>query len=534
MAFRIMLLIALTPVVTAPAEAAVVRSPHLESQLVARELAAVPGELLTIGLWLRHAPESHSHWQNPGDVGVPTRIFLDLPAGFSASPIRWPVPERQVDGSRVGFGYGGTVVLPIEITVPPDFEGPTLTLRARADWLVCKLLCIPGNGSYDLTLPVATEARPDPRWAQVFAQAERRQPQQVDEPVAIAFKSDSVELKLPPELIEGTGRNWTFFPITTQVVANSVRARWRVREDGPVLVLPKSESYIGAPETFEFLLVNGDRALEFRAPARSQSATRAQPAESAPPALPIALGFALLGGLTLNLMPCVFPVLFLTIAGVIASSRNRALLRRHGLLYTAGVIASFLAMAAILLLLRESGATPAWGFRLQSPAFVAALVLLFFILALNFAGLIEFRGRFALLSRELALGHGDWGAVLTGVLAGMVASACTTPFTALALASAASQPVPTALTIFAVLGLGLAAPILMLGVAPRLARRLPRPGAWMLQLQRWLAWPLLLATVWLLWVFREQTSLLAAALLLAAMSAVGFGLRIRRQPPARF
>jgi thiol:disulfide interchange protein DsbD len=207
---------------------------------------------------------------------------------------------------------------------------------------------------------------------------------------------------------------------------------------------------------------------------------------------------------------------------------DRALLRRHGLLYTAGVIASFVVVAGVLLALRASGEALGWGFQLQSPAFVAALVLLFFVMAMNFAGLFEFSGRLAGAGQRLAQGHGDRAAFFTGVLACLVASPCTAPFMGVALGVALTLPLAGALAIFAALGLGLALPILALGWVPGLARLLPRPGPWMDTFRRLLAFPLLLTVTWLLWVYGEQSSVLAMSWLLAALVGAAFGLWLLR------
>jgi DsbC/DsbD-like thiol-disulfide interchange protein/cytochrome c biogenesis protein CcdA len=508
------------------AEAPPLRTDHLNSRLVAEQSAVVPGQALRLGLWLQHDPGWHTYWLNPGDSGLPTRIDLELPAGFEAGPIQWPIPERLPAGPLVNFGYSDTVVLPLTVRVPDSLEGGHLTLRARADWLVCEVECIPGDGEYELTLPVSEAAVPDPRWAADFARADRRQPQPAPAAAGLGFTDQTVELRLPAELDETPDARWAFFPLGAQVVSNAAEPVWVEADGRRALVLPKSDYFVGAPESFEFLLARGDTGLLFTAtplalvaggPAVQEGATA--------PGLVVALGLALLGGLILNLMPCVFPVLFLKARAAIEAADDRALLRRHGLFYTAGVVLSFIGVAAVLLALRASGEALGWGFQLQSPAFVAALALLFFVLAMNFAGLFEFGGAgLAGAGQRLVTGRGDRAAFFTGVLACLVASPCTAPFMGVALGVALALPAPSALAIFAVLGLGLALPILALGWIPGLARLLPRPGPWMETFRRLLAFPLLLTVAWLLWVYGEQTSALAMSWLLAALVGVAFGL----------
>jgi thiol:disulfide interchange protein DsbD len=529
----LLLLLATAGSPAAAAEAAPLRTDHLYSRLVAQQSAAVPGETLRLGLWLQHDPHWHTYWRNPGDSGLPTRVNLELPPGFTAGAIAWPIPERLPAGPLVNFGYGGTMVLPIEVSVPADFAGDELVIAATADWLICRVECLPGEGSYTLRLPVAAGAEIDPRWADVFAAALRSQPQAAASAATVSFTAETVELQLPAGRSPAPDNSWTYFPVTAQVTSNAIEPRWLETATGTALVLPKSDYFTAAPEQFEFLLARGDTGLLFSAEPRADAAMgtaqgTTSPGPAGTPGVLAAIGLALLGGLILNLMPCVFPVLFLKAAGAMEAAGDRALLRRHGLLYTAGVVSSFLVVAGVLLALRASGEALGWGFQLQAPAFVAALALLFFVLAMNFAGLFEFRGRLAGLGQDLAAGHGDRAAFFTGVLACLVASPCTAPFMGVALGVALALPVGAALAIFAALGLGLALPILALGWVPGLARVLPRPGPWMDTFRRLLAFPLLLTVTWLLWVYGEQTSVLAMSWLLAALVGIAFGLWLLR------
>lgn len=534
MPLLLLLLLGLLPFPAALADAPALRTDHLNSRLIADRNAVVSGETLRLGLWLEHDEGWHTYWLNPGDSGLPTRIVLELPPGFAAGPIEWPIPERLPAGPLVNFGYSGTLVLPLELSVPGELEADYVTFRARADWLVCEVECIPGDGEYELTLAVADRAGAEPRWAEVFAQAQRRQPRMITVPATLGLTDQTVELRLPAALDAAPDEGWSFFPATPQVVSNTAEPVWLPTAEGAALVLPQSDFFVGAPDGFEFLLARGDTGLMFTTvPGVTDAAGVAAVAGAAvapapAPGLWLALGMALLGGLVLNLMPCVFPVLFLKAAGAIEAAGDRALLRRHGLFYTAGVVTSFLAIAALLLALRASGAALGWGFQLQSPGFVAGLALLFFVLAMNFAGLFEFSGRLAGAGQRLAAGHGDRASFFTGVLACVVASPCTAPFMGVALGVALALPAPAALAIFAALGLGLALPILALGWIPGLARMLPRPGAWMATFRHALAFPLLLTVAWLLWVYGEQTSVLAMGWLLAALVGVAFGLWLTR------
>jgi thiol:disulfide interchange protein DsbD len=503
------------------------RTDHLVSRLVAEQEAAVPGRPLRLGLLLEHEPHWHTYWSNPGDSGLPTKIRWTLPAGVTAGEIAWPLPTRFVLGPVVNFGYEGRTLLPVTVTVPSGFAADRLEVKAHASWLVCREECIPGEAQYRLVLPMATSAVSGP-WQEVFATADRRQPQPAPATLQARYEvgEREVSLRLAGDLPEGLER-WQFFPATPEVVENAVEPQWRREGDGYTLRLARSTYYTQSPARFEFVLRDGERGLAFAATpavALATSSATAAATEPAPTTLALALVLALLGGLVLNLMPCVFPVLSMKALGAVEAAGDRRALRRHGLWYAAGVVSSFLVVAALLIALRRGGERLGWGFQLQEPAFVAAIALLLFAMALGFSGLVEFGSRLAGLGGRLAAGHGDRAAFFTGVLACVVASPCTAPFMGTALGFALTQPPAAALAVFAALGLGLALPMLALGFVPALARRLPRPGPWMQTFRQLLAFPLYLTVVWLVWVYGEQTSARGMALLLVALTGLAFAL----------
>jgi thiol:disulfide interchange protein/DsbC/DsbD-like thiol-disulfide interchange protein len=528
-----------------------VRTDHLVSRLVAETGAAVPGQPLRLGLLLDHDPHWHTYWTNPGDSGLPTRIEWTLPAGVRAGDIDWPLPTRFPLGPVVNFGYEGRTLLPVTLEVPAGFAADSLEVEAHASWLVCQEECIPGEARYRLVLPVAATAAPS-AWADSFASADRRRPQPAADGLRAVYEvgERAVVLRLAGSLPDGIER-WEFFPATPEVVENAVEPEWRREGDGYVLELARSTYYSRSPERFEVVLRDGERGLAFAAVPAGAAAgvggvttaatdpapvadVRAAPRGSgAPPSLALALGLALLGGLILNLMPCVFPVLSMKALGAVEAAGDRRALRRHGLLYAAGVVTSFLAIAALLLALRRGGEQLGWGFQLQEPWFVAAIALLLFAMALGFSGLAEFGGRLAGLGGRLAAGGGDRAAFFTGVLACVVASPCTAPFMGTALGFALTQPPGAALAVFAALGLGLALPMLALGFVPALARLLPRPGPWMQTFRQLLAFPLYLTVVWLVWVYGEQTSPLGMAQLLVALTGLAFALWLWPRVPRR-
>ncbi len=534
-----LLAVLLVPATARPASDPV-RTDHLDSRLVAQAAAAVPGQTLTLGLLLEHDPHWHTYWRNPGDSGLPTRIELDLPEGVVAGPIEWPHPERFELADIVNFGYGGRRLLPVTLTVPADYAASSLPIRASASWLICEIECIPGEAGYALDLPVAASAADDARWSDDFAAARAALPQSATASLAIAEGSDAIALALSGLDAGAPPTQWQWFPETPEVFANGALPEWQRTADGWQARWRKSEYFTQLPADIALVAVDG-AGTAWRFPARLDASlvlaagtaqSQVATGDTAVLGLLPALLLALLGGLVLNLMPCVFPVLSMKAMSALEAADHRGELRRHGLWYTAGVVATFLLLAGALLVLRAGGEQLGWGFQLQEPRFVAVVALLLFAMALSFSGVWALGGRFVGAGQRLTEGRGARAAFFTGALAVVVASPCTAPFMGTALGWALVQPTASALAVFAALGVGLAAPMLVLGFAPALARALPRPGPWMEGFRQLLAFPLYLTVVWLLWVYGEQTSALGMAWLLAALTALAFALWLVGRRPA--
>ncbi len=533
---------------TALAASQPVRTDHLQSRLVAEATAAVPGTRLTLGLLLEHDPHWHTYWRNPGDSGLPTEVELTLPDGIIAEPIAWPHPQRFELADIVNFGYGERRLLPITIMIPAGYAAPRLPVRAAARWLICEEggECIPGKTEYAFELPVAWTSGVDSRWSNDFAAARADLPRATAATLALAENSDAITLTLDGLEAAAEPAQWQWFPETPEVFANGAQPKWQRSTDGWQASWQKSEYFTALPTNIALVSVDSSgTARRFvaanavaaapgtaAAPSVAASPPAGQAADSSSPGLLPALLFALLGGLILNLMPCVFPVLSIKAMGALESSDNRAELRRHGGWYTLGVVATFLLLAGLLLVLRAGGEQLGWGFQLQEPRFVAGVALLLFAMALSFSGVWDFRGGFAGAGQRLTEGQGARASFFTGALAVVVASPCTAPFMGTALGWALAQPAPAALAVFAALGIGLASPMLLLGLVPGLARLLPRPGPWMDGFRQLLAFPLYLTVVWLLWVYGEQTSPLGMAWMLAALTALAFALWLLRRRPA--
>ncbi|MFO1328275.1 MAG: protein-disulfide reductase DsbD family protein [Rubrivivax sp.] len=523
-----------------PAAAATtqVLTPQVRAELLAHAPEGVqPGKPLWLGLLIEHQPEWHTYWKNPGDSGLPTRLEWQLPPGASAGDIQWPTPKKLPVGPLMNFGYDGRVLLPVPLTVSQLPAGDTLQVRLKAEWLVCKDVCIPESGEFSLSLPVraATAAQ-----AALFAAAQAAAPQPVPGATAQARVEGSqlvVEATGLPAAWQG--RKLDLLPETAGVIASATPAQVSWSGNGFSARLAIDPQRSDGPATMPLVLVaEGQPAgllLEARlttpwpAPAPLPAAGAAPapaPAPAPPPALEgslaFSLVFALLGGALLNLMPCVFPVLSLKVFGFAQHAHDRRGLLLGGLAYTGGVVASFLALAALLLGLRAGGEQLGWGFQLQSPLFVAALAALFTLIGLNLAGLFEFGSVLPARWSAARARHPMVDSALTGVLAVAVASPCTAPFMGASLGFAVTLPPVQALAVFGALGLGMALPYLLASAWPALARLLPRPGPWMAHFRALMAFPMFATVVWLVWVLGQQAGIDGAAALLGALVALAF------------
>ena len=540
-----------SPWAAAQGPGAVVRTDQVRAELLAHAPEGVaPGKPLWLGLQIQHAKDWHTYWKNPGDSGLPTTVEWKLPPGVQAGEIVWPTPKKFPLGHLANYGYEGTLLLPIPFTVSPDFKGSELTVQLDAAWLVCRKECIPEEGRFTLILPAGAATASN---ARAFADAASRVP--LAQPTADSFvapgdKSLSVTVTgLAPDWV---GQTLEFFPETTAVIEPG--AAWTQRWDGNTwrADIPLSAQRADSPTLMPVVLARkGDMApgentlggLRLELPARGawpalaalpgdsgvspalQAALDANAARAAATAsgggATLSLGLALLGafigGILLNLMPCVFPVLAIKVLAFAQHADDRRGHRLSGLAYTAGVVLSFVALGALLVGLRAAGEQIGWGFQLQNPAVVAALALLFTVIGLNLAGLFEFRQLAPSALAGLQLRHPAADAFLTGVLAVAVASPCTAPFMGASLGLAVGLPTAQALLVFAAMGLGLAMPYLAASLWPAVARALPRPGAWMVTLRQFLAFPMLATVVWLLWVLGQQSGIDGVAALLALM-----------------
>ncbi|QNP47669.1 protein-disulfide reductase DsbD family protein [Diaphorobacter aerolatus] len=543
-----------------------VTTPHVQAELIAQAPEGVgPGKPLWLGLSITHQPEWHTYWKNPGDSGLPTQLEWKLPEGIEAGEIAWPVPQKIPLGTLANFGYEGTVLLPVPMTVASTYNpGPlakNATFQVNATWLVCRKECIPEEGQFTLQVPIqgttalhsaAFEAAAKAHPANLPADASARGSVKVD--------GDALSVRVAGLPASIKGKTLAFFPETEAVIetAADIQQQWdgdvwtarvplsRQRSESPspmpIVVASDGQGWraelpvdggwpaTAAPATVSPAL---EAALKANAQLGGGQATVGNPNAGTTPssisAAPVgiwltALFGALVGGLILNLMPCVFPVLAIKVVGFAQHSQDRRAHRVSGVAYTAGVVLSFLALGALMLGLRAAGEAVGWGFQLQSPAVVAALAALFTIIGLNLAGVFEMRSLLPSSVASMQARHPVADSFLTGVLAVAVASPCTAPFMGASLGLTATLPAFQALSIFAALGLGLALPYLLASWIPAVARAMPRPGAWMDTLRRFMAFPMFATVVWLVWVLGQQSGINGAAALLALLVALAMAI----------
>jgi thiol:disulfide interchange protein len=494
--------------------------------LISESAAIEPGGTLWVGLRQRIAPGWHTYWLNPGDSGESPTIDWALPAGWSAGPIVWPQPERVPVGPLVSYGYTNEVVLLTRLSAPADLPvGTPVTLRGRASWLVCEKICIPEEADIALTLPVG--ATKPAATAPAIERARRAVPAPSPWRTSLRATPDTVTVSVaaPGLAADRIAEVW-FFPSRWGVIDHAAPQDVTIDERGITLRTARGALPAAAESAVDGVLVIRERldqgtvsqAFAIRAPAEGAAGASATALS-----LAAAVGLALTGGLILNLMPCVLPVLSVkAIALVGHAEAPAAVLRRHGLAYTGGILVSFGVLAGALIALRAGGAEIGWGFQLQSPLVVGALAYVLFALALSLSGVLVIGSRLTGLGHGLASRPGYTGSFFTGALATVAATPCTAPFMGVAIGYALTQPPAIALIVFEALGLGLALPFLALSMMPAGRRRLPRPGPWMERLRQALALPLYASVAWLVWVVSRQTGPDGVALVMAGLLLIGF------------
>lgn len=505
---------------------------HVQARLVSSQATVAPGQRFTVALEQVIKPHWHTYWLNPGDSGQATTLEW---TGTQAGAIQWPTPSIQAIGPIVNYGYEGRAALLIDLTVPADAKpGSRFKPSAAVKWLVCKDVCIPEDVSLGLDLPVAAQAQAGPD-APLIEEWRGAIPKPAAFAVQLKPAAQGVRLSGPTA---GVTKAY-FFADTWGAVAHSAPQALKAEGGDWALDIPAGDEPLAAGKPLSGVLAlttaAGEEAWAVSAPMPEGAGKGPGPADLSAPepatapvvaapesdlGLMPALALALVGGLILNLMPCVFPVLSIKALALVRQGNHRA----EGLAYTAGVLASFAALAAVLIALRAGGQQVGWGFQFHSPVFVLVVAYLLFLVGLSLSGFFEIGGSFTGVGSSLAARDGVAGSFFTGVLAAVVATPCTAPFMGAALAFALAQPAAVLLAVFLALGLGLALPFLALAFWPAAQRWLPRPGAWMDTFKQALAFPMYAAVVWLLWVLAQQAGPDGVALALGGLVLITFGL----------
>jgi DsbC/DsbD-like thiol-disulfide interchange protein/cytochrome c biogenesis protein CcdA len=517
-----------------PAEAQLLGPRRVETSLHASRAAISPGETFTVVLRQRIADHWHTYWRNPGAAGEPADITWTLPRGFEAGPIQWPAPEAIISASLVNYGYSNEVMLPIEMRAAASARpGETAQFTADVYLVVCSEdTCIPEESTVSLALPIAVQGRDHPEWGPRIAEALANLPRRDEAVTAHITAGASPILSVAMPRV----RDPYFFAFNRDAVDYVEDQIASSGAEGFSITLPPGVEPPGQ-DPLEGLLTFTDssgvrRAVEISAAPGpvllgTASVQYASGASLDTASFLAAIALAFLGGLILNIMPCVLPVLSvkaLSLAGGVQAGQ----VRRHGALYFAGVMATFLMLAMALIALRSAGEAVGWGFQLQAPWVTAALALLFFAIGLNLLGVFNIGDGVQSAGAGLTARGGDAGAFFTGALAVVAATPCTAPFMASAIGVAITQSALTTLLIFAALALGFALPLTVLHFAPGLQRLMPKPGPWMERAKNVLAFPMFAAAIWLVWVLAEQTGPSGVLALLSIAAALAFALWVGR------
>jgi thiol:disulfide interchange protein DsbD len=505
--------------------------------------AAIPGQTLKLAVEQLILPGWHTYWLNPGDSGEPMKIKWGLPQGYKVSDLLWPAPDHVPYGPLMNYGYADRALMLADLEVPANAKpGSSVAVRGKASVLVCDEICIPESHDIALDLPVASASNPANQ--DIFTAAGQALPQPVDwqtvteadaNEVRIRITLPSYAFKFADDLDE-----LEFFPFEWGYVQNAGDQTVTFEPSTGTLTLrqPRDlERDITALKNAAYVIKSPDAAYQVSGPVVIAGAPVIGQDIGAGADLPLftLLAFAFIGGVILNLMPCVFPILSMKALHLVSLPKaERTHARASGLLYAAGIIVMFLGLAGILIALRGAGEQLGWGFQLQNPPFVAALAWLMLVIGLNLAGAFDLRIAFGgevLLAEKH---HPLAASFLTGVLATLVATPCSAPFMATAIGAALVQTTPIALLIFAALGLGLAAPFLLLSFVPAAQKILPRPGAWMETFRQILAFPMFASAVWLVWVVSQQGGPTAVGWTLAGMVSLAFAIwLVDRRPSTR-
>lgn len=520
----------------------------VEASLIAEVETIQPGQSFYVAVQQDITPNWHTYWKNPGDSGLATTIKWDLPNGAKAGEIIWPTPERHVTGELTNYGYSDQVLLLTKITPPKTLlPGSILTLKAKVDWLACEEICIPESASVSLSIPVTDQAGGLSQSAAKFEKARQQIPQETDAKTKLDVHEMDMTLIVNPvqALTKGQITQAYFYNDDGLTVPHSAPQSFEIKEGALHLSLKIGDRFLKTGETLSGVLaLKTDQGnISYNVKAVAEKATTPLIEETKPTILNdtgivpatgeqgtttlwTALFFAFIGGLALNLMPCVFPVLSMKALSLIkhAHHEDQREIRLGGVMYLIGVLVTFTALAVFIIALRSAGEKIGWGAQLQSPAFVLLTSYILFLIGYALSGALNVGTSLMGVGSKWAQRHGMLGSFFTGVLAVIVATPCTAPLMGVAIFFAFTQPWHVSLLVIQMLGFGLALPYLLLTFYPRLLGFLPKPGVWMESFKQFLAFPMFGAAIWLVWVISRQVGSTGVLLSLGGMGFLAFGL----------
>lgn len=492
----------------------------VQAELVSRFHDAVPGTEFEIGLLLRHDSKWHTYWKSTGDTGLPTRIQWSLPQGWHASEILWPTPDVFKIGDLVNYGYGDEVLLPVRISVPASAKvGSVQDIKAEVSWLMCADQCVPGKASLTLAVQVADKDGGATKASTLFEASHTAMPSPLSDASGV-FDPKTHAVRVTFKSTELFHHFYVFAEGDDSVVYGAPQSVSRSADKISVTLQGTDELKAGSQFSGVFAAdggpLKGGWAGSFSVPLESGTVAAPTVSDDTPQtglSSWLAVAMAFIGGLILNVMPCVFPVLSLKILSLV-QDRQRINLPLHGVVFTLGVLLTMLVLAGVLIAVKSAGISVGWGFQLQSPIFVASLAVIFAAISVNLLGWFEFSC--------VRVSGGSYSNSLlncfaTGVLAVVAASPCTAPFMGAALGYALTASIRESIFVFLALGLGMSLPWLVLSLFPVLTAWMPKPGAWMNVFRKLMAIPMLLTMIWLLWVLSQQVSFTALVLYIAAV-----------------
>jgi thiol:disulfide interchange protein len=506
-------------------------APHISVNLVADQQTASSGGSFQAGVYFKLEKDWHIYWQNPGDSGIPPQITWQLQPGVQASSILWPPPSRIEAGPLVNYGYRDEVLLPVPIQLDASFHGDAVALKSQVRWLVCKDICIPGKANLELSVPVHDgPAVANATWTPVFEATSKMLPTPAPSGWKMSGSLNADHFSVAVSGITDKVSSVSFFPSAGDEVDHAAPVKIEQTNGSVRLELKRSDRLANEVDHFPGVLVLSDQSGSSHAFQVDFPLGTSRIGGGTSWAILAVVFSAFLGGLLLNLMPCVFPVLSLKVMSLLRiSGQEKSRVRKLGLAYTAGIVVSFWVLVSALLLLRLTGQQIGWGFQLQSPRFVFVLACVLFTFALNLLGMFEITGSFMGAGNSLANKEGLTGSFFTGVLATLVATPCSAPFMGSAIGFALTQTPAVVFLIFTSLALGLSAPYLLVSYYPKLGSFLPKPGAWMETFKELMAFLIFGTVIWLAWVLQIQTSATGLVLLMAGFTGIGFAVWLSRR-----